>query len=510
MERRESPTRELERPSRARAQANPEGVGAGHSTASTGVQDNAPGGKALQPDTLTEENRLVSVAQTKPPEDKTTELQRKLYQAAKADATRRFHALYDKLSLPYILEEAWKNVRENGGAAGIDQQTLDEIEAAGVPQFLEGIAQELREKSYKPQPVRRVYIGKGEGKVRPLGIPTVRDRVVQAAMKLLLEPIFEADFGSNSYGFRPGIGQQQALNAVAAHSVKRFSWVVDGDIEQFFDTLDHEVLMEALRKRISDGEVLRVIYRWLKAGYFLDGRYFKTDQGSPQGGVLSPLLANVYLHTVDKAQSKERRKTFIGKIVRYADDFVIQCGTEKDAKAALAWMDGQLRALRLRLHPEKTRLVRDKEGFDFLGFHHRQVKIARSERWSYGVLRWPSEKAKRRFRERIRELIGPRGQIRGRWKETLAALERYLKGWCQYFRHGQSSDVFRKLDRYVEQRIARSLARSQPRGKKHRRVSWGTIARGLRATRVLPKLAALAREPFKAYRGQANVRWRAV
>jgi RNA-directed DNA polymerase len=274
-----------------------------------------PGSRTAQ----RKEIRSVSDFESNRPQDRTTELQSKLYQAAKRDPSRRFHALYDKLYLPYILQSAWEQVRKNRGAAGIDQQTLEQIEAAGVPVFLLEIAQALREKRYRPQPVRRVLIPKDGGKTRPLGIPTVRDRVVQAAAKLLLEPIFEADFeGTASFGFRPGLGPQEALAAVADNARQGYRWVVDADIEQFFDTLDHQQRMAALGRRISDGEVLRLIYRWLKAGYLADGSHHDTDAGSPQGGVLSPLWANVYLHAFDREQ--QAQKSFVGRLVRYADD----------------------------------------------------------------------------------------------------------------------------------------------------------------------------------------------
>jgi RNA-directed DNA polymerase len=207
------------------------------------------------------ESRSVSDAVSKPPEERTTALQSKLYQAAKRDPHRRFHALYDKLFREDVLWNAWEQVRKNRGAAGIDQQTLDAIEAQGVPGFLAEIAQALREQTYRPQPVRRIHLPKGSGQThqtRPIGIPTVRDRVVQAAAKLLLEPIFEADFeGTPSFGFRPGLGTQDALDAVREHARQGYRWVVDADIEQFFDTLDHQQLMTALRRRISDGELLR-------------------------------------------------------------------------------------------------------------------------------------------------------------------------------------------------------------------------------------------------------------
>jgi RNA-directed DNA polymerase len=278
------------------------------------------------------EIRSVSVKATNPSIDRTTELQSKLYQAAQRDPQRRFHALYDKLSLSYVLQSAWELVRQNKGAAGIDRQTLGDIEAQGVPEFLAEIAQGLQDKTYRPQPVRRVEIPKpGEPtRSRPLGIPTVRDRVVQAAAKLLLEPIFEADFEGTSFGFRPEKGARNALEAVYQTSRQGYRWVVDADIEQFFDQLDHQTLMAALRRRISDGEVLRLIYRWLKAGYLWEGQYHDTDQGSPQGGVLSPLLANVYLHGFDQAQRTQ--KAFIGRLTRYADDFVIRVPSGRTAR----------------------------------------------------------------------------------------------------------------------------------------------------------------------------------
>ena len=446
---------------------------------------------------------------SKPSVERTTELQSKLYQAAKRDLDRRFHALYDKLYLPYILQSAWELVRRNQGAAGIDQQTLAEIEAHGVPEFLAEIAQALGEKTYRPQPVRRVLIPKDGGKTRPLGIPTVRDRVVQAAAKLVLEPIFEADFeGTSSFGFRPGLGPHDALAAVDQNARQGYRWVVDADIEQFFDTLDHQQLMAALRRRISDGELLRLIYRWLKAGSLWEGQYHETDQGSPQGGVLSPLLANVFLYAFDRAL--QTQKVFVGRLVRYADDFVIQCGTAEHAARAREWAQAELTRLGLRLHPEKTRVVEDQEGFDFLGFHHRRVFLRRARRWSFGVIRWPSRKAQQRFRERVRRLVGPPMRLRMHWRDCMRALQKYLVGYCQYYRHGQSTAVFRKLDYYVECRIARNATRSQPTGKGRKRRSWLQRLEVLRQWGKLPKLERLQRGGFRAYRGTANVRWRAV
>lgn len=443
---------------------------------------------------------------SKPSQDRVTELQTKLYQAAKREPQRRFHALYDKLGRPDVLRRAWEQVRQNQGAAGVDQQTLADVEAQGVDAFLAEIAQALREQTYRPQPVRRVLIRKDDGRERPLGIPTVRDRVVQTAAKLVLEPIFEADFeGTPSFGFRPGLGTQDALEAVRKNAQQGFRWVVDGDIEQFFDTLDHQQLMGALRRRISDGELLRLIYRWLKAGYCLEGITYDTDEGSPQGGVLSPLLANAYLYAFDRAL--QAQKTFVGRLVRYADDFVIQCGTAAQAAKALEWARVQLARQGLRLHPEKTRVVNDREAsFDFLGFAHRRVLLRNTGKESYGVLRWPSGKACRRFRARIRELTGPPGRLRRQWKEVLDKLTRYLRGWCHYFRNGESTDVFQGLDYYVIERVARTYARSQPKGKKRKRRHWAQFVEQWKND--FPRLMEL-RKTRNARRSLMKAGWRA-
>jgi RNA-directed DNA polymerase len=457
------------------------------------------------------ENRSVRVDETNPPQDRTTVLRSKLYQAAQRDPNRRFHALYDRLSLPYVVQSAWELVRQNQGAAGIDQQTLADIEAAGVPAFLAEIAQSLRDKTYRPQPVRRVEIPKrgDPTRTRPLGIPTVRDRVVQAAAKLLLEPIFEADFEGCSFGFRPEKGTLDALEAVYQASRQGYRWVVDADIQQFFDTLDHQTLMAALRRRISDGEVLRLIYRWLKAGYLWEGQYHDTDQGSPQGGVLSPLLANVYLHGFDQAQ--QTQKCFLGRLTRYADDFVIQCGTAEQAARALEWTREQLARVGLALHPAKTRVVNDREeGFDFLGFHHRRVLLTGSQKESRGVLRWPSQGACRQFREQVRQRVGPPGRLCRERGECLRRLRAYLQGWKHYFRHGQSARTFAKLDQFVTERVARNLARSQPKGKHRQRRRWRAVAQELEREGVLPKLGRLGTETLQALRGRAKARWRAV
>lgn len=442
--------------------------------------------------------------------ERTTALQATLYSTARREPNRRFHQLYDKLFREDVLWVAWEQVRRNGGAPGLDGLSIAAIEATGVAEFLAALAEDLRQQRYRPQPVRRVEIPKTPGKVRQLGIPTVRDRVAQAAAKLVLEPVFEADFQEHSYGFRPGIGQQDALAAVQQHARNGFRWVVDADIEGFFDHLDHGQLMAAVRRRVSDGAVLRVIYRWLKAGIWTGAVCEDRDDGTPQGGVLSPLLANIYLHALDQGFLQQRE--FLGRLTRYADDFVIQCGSRKHAERALAWAQAQLAALALRLNPAKTRLVDDEEtGFDFLGFHHRRVRPRVRAGPPRLCLRWPSQQACQRFRDRMKTLLRRHGRPRpGReWAETRDRVNRYLRGWGGYFRHGQGSQLLAKLDGYVRERLARSLARSQPKGKRRRRSNWRHYARWLLKHGGLLQLARPADWPPNRYRGRANLRWKA-
>jgi group II intron reverse transcriptase/maturase len=253
--------------------------------------------------------------------DKVQALQRALYRAAKASAERRFHALYDKVYREDILARAWQEVKASGGAAGADRQSISAIEEQGVEGFLAELTTELREGRYRPQAVRRVLIPKADGRQRPLGIPTVRDRVVQAAAKLVLEPIFEADFRASSYGFRPKRSAHQAGERIRQAVNRGATWVVDADIAAFFERIDHQLLMGLLRQRISDRRMLQLIRGWLTAGVLDGGAISPTEQGVPQGGVISPLLANVVLHQMDRIW--EERCGSLGELVRYADDFVL-------------------------------------------------------------------------------------------------------------------------------------------------------------------------------------------
>ena len=444
--------------------------------------------------------------------EKTTVLQTKLYQTACQSPDRRFHQLYDKLFREDVLWSGWYQVRRNGGAAGIDGVSIKSVEELGVSEYLASLGRELKEQKYRPQPVRRVSIPKGDGKMRHLGIPTVRDRIVQAATKLILEPIFEADFHETSYGFRPGVGQHDALESVRENARAGYRYVVDADIEGFFDNLDHEQMMAAIRRRISDGAVLRLIYRWLKAGVYIGYLWDDTNQGTPQGGVISPLLANIYLHSLDESFT-DSAKGFIGRLTRFADDLVIQCGTVDHAERALNWLGSNLSNLGLRLNAVKTAIVNDaEEGFDFLGFHHRRVPPRLSKSKAACNLRWPSRRSSQKFRDHIKIILARYGYIQGakEWRVLESELNKYIQGWGSYFRHSQGTYVFVKLDWYVRERVSRHLARCQPRGKRRKRRKWQSFAGWLAERNRLMRLSSNKDWPANSYRGKANIRWKAV
>lgn len=399
--------------------------------------------------------------------EKSRQLQRNLYLAAKKDKQRRFHALYDRIFRLDILWRAWKEVRENMGSAGIDNITFEMVEEYGVEEYLLDIQEDLQNKKYRPKPVKRVYIPKPDGKQRPLGIPTIRDRIVQQACKIVIEPVFEANFLDNSYGFRPKRDAKQATEKVKKELYKNW-YVVDADIQGYFDNINHEILLGLLNRRISDRRVIKLCRQWLRAGVIENGKYYPTEKGSPQGGVISPLLANIYLHVLDSYWENHKE---LGVIVRYADDAVIMCRKRTDAELAFEHLKRIMTKLKLTLNPQKTKIVdMNKESFDFLGFCFKKFGKTKSGRKLPYMM--PSKKAIKKVKDAVRVITCRKSAYEG-LEQKVEKLNPLIRGWRNYFQHGNSTKRFKQLDEYVWMRLWRRVYYRRKQKKYREHVLYG-------------------------------------
>lgn len=463
-----------------------QGVGGGHSTEER--RDNRREGRAAASIVCAKQGKTTGL----PPRgkaqprskaerlDKVRKLQRTLYRTAKSQPERRFSLLYDKVCRLDVLREAWTRVKANRGSAGIDRVAIETVCEYGEERFVAEIREELNTHSYRASAVRRVNIPKpGQaGQSRPLGIPTLKDRVVQMAVKIVVEPLFEADFLSSSYGFRPKRSARMALAAIVAGVKAGYRQVVDVDIRKYFDSIDHDKLMELVERRVGDIQVLRLVRAWLKAGIMEDGRVRHPLKGTPQGGVISPLLANIYLHEVDKAW----RDDHTVRMVRYADDMVLL--VRPGRKEVWERLCRQLEGLSLAVNEEKSRLTDVKEGFRFLGFEFGMRKGR--------LYLWPSAKAVKHLGERVREVISETATSE-RLHQLIRQVNPILIGWCTYFRVGHSNRVFHRIDWYVRATVQIWLRRKYQiaRYKAAKRWNYRQLHEQYRLYRMVGKVSHL-------------------
>lgn len=381
-------------------------------------------------------------------------LRKRLYQKAKEDRTRKFYSLHDKLCRLDILEEAWKNVSANHGTAGIDEQTIEDIKEYGTERFISELQQELIDETYRVSDVKRVFIPKPNGRERPLGIPAVRDRVVQQAVKLIIEPIFESEFQYFSYGYRPGRSARQATDDIRKYLNYGLTNIISIDIKGFFDHVNHDKLMFFVSRRIADPYILKLIREWLRAGVVFDGRKEYPQEGTPQGGVISPLLANIYLNELDKVwvrRGMDQREGNNAHIIRYADDIIVL--TNREPVYAMDTLKRIVSALDLELNEDKSMITTAQSGFDFLGFHFiRKMSIHKNKEVTYI---YPAGNSVKRFRESIAAIV-PKNLAHFKGMDVaVKQLNSLIRGWYNYYKHTNASQMFKRLQKYIEWKVAR-------------------------------------------------------
>ena len=417
--------------------------------------------------------------QTNNSKEKVRQLQNKLYLTAKKCSSRRFHALYDKVYRDDVMKEAWKRVKANKGSSGIDGITIEDIEVMGVKRYLTGIQSELKSGTYKPLPVRRVMIPKPDGSQRPLGIPCVKDRIVQMATKIAIEPIFEADFKGCSYGFRPKRSAKQALEVVRKACNNKGYYVVDADIEKFFDNVNQDKLMTLIEFRISDRRILKLIRQWLKSGVLYGNILEISELGTSQGSVISPLLANIYLNTLDRLW--EKYGLTHGILVRYADDTVIICKNKKSANHALTLLQYIMGKLDLKLHPVKTKIVcmwDGKEGFDFLGMQHRRMTTeTRQGNRFQETYQYPSRKAMKKMKTAIKSNVNSRSLLVASEEDLIKNLNPKITGWKNYYTTKTSDKWMQALEWYIICTFTRWYNKKHQRRNHMSKVGLGPMSR---------------------------------